>query len=258
MRANLLTIPRGHWTVQKFWSFKSFQKSPNLFDLYVGQTLYLRGRGQFFSLVLFVYWWLPRYLRNRPKVCSILGIGDRIFSAYFCTPFLFASLLPSYWLSFCPLLEPLNSPLIFWKKRGRKRSGKDTLRKMHRLIKTIPWEGWWRHCCKKTEYFWDRSLICINHGSLFKTLGTYPSYEVCVKSSPQTNLKSLGKGISKPVFKGNEIHMENQRERDDVNLVQSYFTTYRWLDLKRSETQSNYEFSHKTKLCWNTIKFSLK
>jgi hypothetical protein len=33
-----------------------------------------------------------------------------------------------------------------------------------------------------------------------------------VGSSPQTNVKALGKGILKPVVKGNEIHMERQTE----------------------------------------------
>lgn len=72
------------------------------------------------------------------------------------------------------------------------------------------------HCGKELNTSEMNLLTCINYQSMFKTLCTYPwlkdNLEGMCRKLLQTDMKALGKGISKPVVKGNEIHMERQRE----------------------------------------------
>lgn len=57
-------------------------------------------------------------------------------------------------------------------KRRKKRSAKGTQSKMHRLMKPVPREGQCVDCCKELNILERNLLTCINHQSMFKTLGT--------------------------------------------------------------------------------------
>lgn len=42
-----------------------------------------------------------------------------------------------------------------------------------------------------------------------------------------------------------------------MSLLQNSFTTSRWCDLQRAETEGNYEFAHQTKVWWSASNDSI-
>lgn len=115
-----LTSCQSAGATEQCKNFEGLKSSKNLSTCLISMLVKLCiWRGQFFWLLSFVCQYLLRYLGNSPEVYSILGTGDRALCIILYS-FLSASFLPSYCLSFGPFLEPLNLPLIFWKKEGRK------------------------------------------------------------------------------------------------------------------------------------------